>query len=102
MGFYIVIYFVTRLVGAAFILHLMRALYYISPYHPLFSFPGPRLAALTYYHEAIYDLWYKGGYTKAIKQMHEKYGPIIRINPHELHCSDPEFSDSIYGGERDK
>lgn len=28
--------------------------------------------------------------------MHEQYGPIIRINPYEIHISDPEFFNTIY------
>ncbi|KAH7024521.1 cytochrome P450 [Microdochium trichocladiopsis] len=77
---------------------VLVALYNISPFHPLSRFPGPRLAAAGYFYEAYYD-WIRGGkYTQEIKRMHEKYGPIVRINPDELHCNDPLFTDEIYAG----
>ncbi|KAL2018687.1 hypothetical protein VTK56DRAFT_522 [Thermocarpiscus australiensis] len=74
------------------------ALYNISPFHPLSRFPGPKIAAATYLYEAYYDWILVGRYGKVIKRMHDKYGPIVRINPDELHCSDPYFTDEIYAG----
>lgn len=28
--------------------------------------------------------------------MHEKYGPLVRISPNEIHCADVNFSDEIF------
>ena len=50
------------------------ALYNISPFHPLYRFPGPRLASATYLYEAYYDWILVGRYGKEIKRMHDKYG----------------------------
>lgn len=74
------------------------ALYNISPLHPLSKFPGPKIAAVSYLYEAYYDWWLLGRYGKVMARMHEQYGPIVRINPDELHCSDPAFTDEIYAG----
>lgn len=74
------------------------ALYNISPLHPLARFPGPKIAAVSYLYEAYYDWLLVGRYGKVIARMHEQYGPIVRINPDELHCSDPAFTDEIYAG----
>ncbi|KAF4333911.1 cytochrome P450 monooxygenase oxidoreductase [Fusarium beomiforme] len=84
---------------------LLQVLYNISPLHPLHKIPGPKLAAATYLPEFYYDVILVGRYTHAIRQMHDKYGPIVRINPNELHCADMSFSDEIYavgGRKRDK
>jgi len=37
--------------------------------------------------------------------MHKKYGPVVRVNPYELHFETPEFDEEIYSGgnrKRDK
>ncbi|KAK2062729.1 cytochrome P450 monooxygenase-like protein [Colletotrichum caudatum] len=56
------------------------------------------IAAATYLYEAYYDWWLLGRYCKVIARMHERYSPIVRINPDELHVSDPYFTDEIYAG----
>lgn len=56
---------------------LLLALYNISPFHPLYKFPGPKLAAASYLYEAWYDLVLVGRYSWEIKDMHKKYGAYI-------------------------
>ncbi|KAK9422125.1 putative Cytochrome P450 [Seiridium unicorne] len=84
---------------------VIRAVYNISPFHPLHNIPGPKLAAATYLPEFYHDVILVGRYSHAIQRMHEEYGPIVRINPRETHCNDVGFSDEIYalgGRKRDK
>ncbi|KAF2089278.1 putative P450 monooxygenase [Saccharata proteae CBS 121410] len=66
-------------------------------FSPLSKFPGPKLAALTLWYEFYFDVVQRGRFTFHLQELHEKYGPIIRINPYELHVSDPEFTDELYG-----
>lgn len=65
---------VLRLAGLWLGYRLLLALYNISPFHPLYKFPGPRLAAASYLYEAWYDLVKVGRYSWEIKAMHDKYG----------------------------
>jgi hypothetical protein len=94
---------------------------------PLARFPGPKIAALTHWYECYYDVFAPGGgmYMWEIEKMHKKYGrrhrrpnsysskrtdlhgigPVVRINPDELHFNDFEFFDTTYASaphKRDK
>ncbi|KAL4757712.1 cytochrome P450 [Aspergillus foveolatus] len=77
---------------------LLRMLYNVSPLHPLSHIPGPNLAAATFLYESWFDLVLGGKYTHKIKKMHEEYGPVVRINPEELHFNDISFANEIYAG----
>ncbi|ROT38151.1 putative cytochrome P450 [Sodiomyces alkalinus F11] len=69
-------------------------------FSPLAKFPGPKLAAATHWYEVWYDLFSKGTggqFTWKVKEMHDKYGPIVRVNPDEVHIDDPEFWNEVYG-----
>ncbi|KAF3008037.1 hypothetical protein E8E14_004587 [Neopestalotiopsis sp. 37M] len=81
---------------SAIALYLLALASYRLLLHPLAAFPGPKLAAVTRYVEAYYDVVCNGQYTFKIKEMHRKYGPIVRISPYELHINDPEFFQSVY------
>lgn len=39
---------------------------------------------------------YKGDMEHVQRRLHQKYGPLIRIGPHELACSDPEAIKKLY------
>jgi hypothetical protein len=62
---------------------------------PLRHIPGPFLARFT-------RLWYlneiwKGSFELTDIALHEKYGPIVRIAPHEYSIDDVEAAKTIYG-----
>lgn len=91
--------------GIAGCLYILSLGIYRLYLHPLSKFPGPRIAALTVWYEFYFDGIQKGRYTFEIKRMHDKYGPIVRISPDELHVNDPSFIDELYAGggkKRDK
>ncbi|KAI0839507.1 putative cytochrome P450 [Hypoxylon sp. FL0890] len=62
--------------------------------HPLARFPGPVLAASTGLYEAYYQCIKDGGgrYWVEIEKMHKLYGPIVRINPWEVHIVDKDWN----------
>ncbi|KAM0133544.1 hypothetical protein ACHAPC_006871 [Botrytis cinerea] len=65
---------------------------------PIAKIPGPKIAAVTFWYEIYYDIWLGGTYYRKINEMHKKYGPIVRINPYEVHLNDPDFIDSVFPG----
>ncbi|KAB5560262.1 cytochrome P450 CYP542B3 [Coniochaeta sp. 2T2.1] len=65
---------------------------------PLSSIPGPPLAAATWLYEFYFDIVLGGQYTARIIRLHRRYGPIIRINPCEIHIGDPDFHSELYAG----
>lgn len=53
--------------------HIGLAVYrlYLSP---LAKIPGPKLAALTGFYEAYYEICLKGQFTFRLDELHERYG----------------------------
>ncbi|OCK79494.1 cytochrome P450 [Lepidopterella palustris CBS 459.81] len=90
------------LLSGAYVLGLCFHRLYLSPAREI---PGPLLAKLTYWYEFYYDVTCSGQYIWKIRDMHKKYGPIVRINPEEVHFQDADYYDEIYTGatrKRDK
>lgn len=68
--------------------------------HPLRHIPGPKLAALTGWYETYYDVIQPGQYNFKLLDLHKKYGPILRVNPEEVHIADPDFLGEIYNARK--
>lgn len=45
--------------------------------HPLSGFPGPKLAALTWWYSAYYEIYRKGSMTDHLFELHKQYGNIL-------------------------
>ncbi|KAF9888642.1 hypothetical protein FE257_008400 [Aspergillus nanangensis] len=71
-------------------------------FHPLHRIPGSKLAAVTSFYEFYFDAIKGGRYLWQIEKMHEKYGPVVRINPREVHIKDSDYFHTIASGRRDK
>ncbi|OCK73238.1 cytochrome P450 [Lepidopterella palustris CBS 459.81] len=63
--------------------------------HPLAHIPGPKIAAATYLYQTYYSLVGGSRYYIKIGKLHDKYGPVVRITPDEVHLSNPENYDII-------
>ncbi|KAF5875927.1 putative cytochrome p450 pisatin protein [Botrytis fragariae] len=61
---------------------------------PLRHIPGPFLARFT----RVWYCWeiYKGHFERTNKQLHTRYGPIVRIAPHEYSIDDVNAAKGIY------
>ncbi|KAK2771085.1 trichothecene c-15 hydroxylase [Colletotrichum kahawae] len=63
--------------------------------HPLRKYPGPKLWAAS---QIPWLRSYTGGlYHVKLRDMHEKYGPVIRVGPNELSFTSPEAWQAIMG-----
>ncbi|CAG8210866.1 unnamed protein product [Penicillium nalgiovense] len=83
------------LVVSIFLAYALGLVLYRLYLHPLHRFPGPRLAAISNLYELYFDYAHDGQSIFKVERMHRKYG---RINPREIHISDPEFQEQIYAG----
>lgn len=85
------------ILACAIIYHASVIIYRLY-FHPLAKFPGPKIAASTWWYETYYELIKKGGsqFTPHIRELHARYGPIVRITPDEISVADAEFHDKLY------
>ncbi|KAE8355897.1 cytochrome P450 [Aspergillus coremiiformis] len=89
--------FCVTTVAAAVLYTVLLGVYRIT-LHPLAQFPGPKLAAFTQWYETYYEFFKSPGgqYLFHYRKLHEKYGPIIRLSPCEIHIQDSSFFEEMY------
>lgn len=69
--------------------------YRVSPFHPLSRYPGPLIARIS-------KLWmlhivHSGRRHIYLKQLHDKYGPYVRIGPNEVSFCDVNAIQPVLG-----
>jgi hypothetical protein len=81
---------------ASYVAYRLSLIIYRFTLHPLARIPGYKLAIASRLYEYHYDSTMHGRYWVKIQEMHEKLGPIVRINAREVHINDPEFYHKLY------
>ncbi|KAJ0425639.1 putative benzoate 4-monooxygenase cytochrome P450 [Aspergillus carlsbadensis] len=87
--------FIAYGIGLYLVYFAANAVYRVT-LHPLAHIPGPRLASVTYLYEWYHDIYHLGQLPWKLKNLHERYGRIIRITPDEVHIRDPDFTTTLY------
>ncbi|KAK0121998.1 hypothetical protein ONS95_010266 [Cadophora gregata] len=87
-----------QLGGAAFVLialSLATKLLWRLYFHPLSRYPGPKLFAAT----SLVNTYYVFRATRVYKvaELHNRYGPVVRLGPNELSYVDERVWKDIYG-----
>ncbi|OCK79294.1 cytochrome P450 [Lepidopterella palustris CBS 459.81] len=81
-------------VGAVIIYTIAYCIYNVF-FHPLRSYPGPKLWASCFVPAAIQSL--KGRLPYAIKELHDQYGEVVRVLPNMLSYDSDQAWEDIYG-----
>ncbi|CRG84223.1 Trichodiene oxygenase [Talaromyces islandicus] len=84
------------LIAAGYASYIIYNLLYNLFWHPLASFPGPTIAAVTPLYKAYIDLVAKSSFVHALEKLHSQYGDIVRVGPNEIHFSAPSAYLEIY------
>ncbi|MCJ1403812.1 hypothetical protein MMC11_007035 [Xylographa trunciseda] len=51
---------------------------------------------MTRWYEAYYEVMLGGRFGDQIIEWHKQYGPIVRVNPFEIHIDDPDYYDALF------
>ena len=81
--------------GLACLAYLYGLAFYNVYFHPLSRFPGPRswaVSRLLYVRHLV-----RGDLVQCTQELHEQYGPVVRLAPNELFFIDAQAWQDIYG-----
>ena len=67
-----------RFVVVASLAYTSYGILYRLCFNPVAGFPGPWIAAMTFWYEFYYDIVKRGQYTFKIRELHTKY---VKLNP---------------------
>jgi hypothetical protein len=71
------------------------ALYRISPFHPLYAYPGPLLARISRFYTMYSTL--DGHQHVATQALHARYGTVVRTGPNHLHICEASAVPVVQG-----
>ncbi|RBQ68277.1 hypothetical protein FVER14953_05538 [Fusarium verticillioides] len=69
---------------------------YRITFHPLAKYPGPFLCRTSWLYQTYYEAFLSGRMLERLPALHQKYGPVVRINPGEVHIKDASVFHQIY------
>ncbi|CAG8074955.1 unnamed protein product, partial [Penicillium nalgiovense] len=84
------------LVLAAYATYWAFTIIYNLTLHPLAHFPGPFFCRISNLPQCYYEAILNGQFMPEIDKYHEKYGPVVRINPNEVHIKDSSMYHAVY------
>jgi cytochrome P450 len=82
--------------AAIFIVRAIAIVIYRLFFHPLAEFPGPKYLGISRLFEFYYDVIKTNQFPNVITDLHEKYGPIVRISPNEVSINDKLFQNEFF------
>ncbi|KAK2033467.1 cytochrome P450 [Colletotrichum zoysiae] len=82
------------------ILRLVSSIVYNIYFHPLCSYPGPKLYAATRLAHSRTVL--SGKAHKIITELHKQYGPVVRLGPNTIGWADPRAFKDLVGHRKGK
>ncbi|KAM5361367.1 hypothetical protein ACJZ2D_013137 [Fusarium nematophilum] len=87
--------FIPILIVGTLVLYLfLRSLYYVF-WHPLAQIPGPKLYAVSpipYFYHLL-----RGNWHTILKQLHDRFGPVVRYGPTDVSFITADAFKGIYG-----